>query len=209
MKPVAHPWNVPAAGDRSPASRSVKRLHPALAIMFLLPVVSSCGLPTGQGYGGPSTSCTVPAMAGSVVHVELADSGGGMMAGGGMQGSGPGAGAGGSGRMMLRTDTQSVAGGQPVSFIARNNGSLVHELIVLQMAAGTAPGSMAIGADQKVSESAIRAEASKPCGAGAGSGLAQGATGWVTITLAPGDYALVCNLPGHYAAGMWADFAVK
>ena len=128
------------------------------------------------------------------------------MGGGGTSGSG---GMNGHGGMMLRAGRVSVDGAQPVSFVAHNGGSLVHELVVLQLSAGTSAGSMAMGADQKVSESASRAEASKSCGAGAGSGLGPGATGWVTVTLAPGDYALVCNLPGHYAAGMWAAFTVN
>ncbi len=29
------------------------------------------------------------------------------------------------------------------------------------------------------------------------------------LDLEAGKYALVCNLPGHYAAGMFADFTVK
>ncbi|MGZ4189647.1 MAG: plastocyanin/azurin family copper-binding protein [Actinomycetota bacterium] len=30
----------------------------------------------------------------------------------------------------------------------------------------------------------------------------------LTITLKPGHYALVCNLPGHYRMGMHQDFVV-
>lgn len=30
-----------------------------------------------------------------------------------------------------------------------------------------------------------------------------------TINLTPGHYALICNLPGHYAAGMFTDLTVK
>jgi Sulfocyanin (SoxE) domain len=29
------------------------------------------------------------------------------------------------------------------------------------------------------------------------------------LNLEPGKYALVCNISGHYAAGMYADFTVK
>jgi uncharacterized cupredoxin-like copper-binding protein len=35
-----------------------------------------------------------------------------------------------------------------------------------------------------------------------------GASGWVTVTLPPGRYELVCNLPGHYAAGMYTQLTV-
>jgi uncharacterized cupredoxin-like copper-binding protein len=30
----------------------------------------------------------------------------------------------------------------------------------------------------------------------------------VTITLAPGRYELICNLPGHYAAGDYTELTV-
>jgi uncharacterized cupredoxin-like copper-binding protein len=39
--------------------------------------------------------------------------------------------------------------------------------------------------------------------------LDPGASGDLTIDMAAGKYALVCNLPGHYAAGMYADFTVN
>jgi uncharacterized cupredoxin-like copper-binding protein len=29
------------------------------------------------------------------------------------------------------------------------------------------------------------------------------------LSLKPGHYSLVCNLPGHYMAGMHADFTVR
>jgi uncharacterized cupredoxin-like copper-binding protein len=36
-----------------------------------------------------------------------------------------------------------------------------------------------------------------------------GAAKTLALNLAPGHYALVCNLPGHYKAGMYADLTVK
>jgi uncharacterized cupredoxin-like copper-binding protein len=38
--------------------------------------------------------------------------------------------------------------------------------------------------------------------------LNPGQSGSLTVTLAPGKYVLVCNVPGHYGAGMWAEFDV-
>ena len=35
-----------------------------------------------------------------------------------------------------------------------------------------------------------------------------GATKALTLDLKPGTYLLVCNLPGHYAAGMWTVLTV-
>ena len=47
------------------------------------------------------------------------------------------------------------------------------------------------------------------CHAGPGDGLAPGSTGWVTLSLHPGRYELVCDEPGHYAAGMYAELTVS
>ncbi len=57
-------------------------------------------------------------------------------------------------------------------------------------------------------EQASLGEASNACSAGSGDGIAPGASSGVTLTLAPGRYELVCNLPGHYAAGMYAQVTV-
>jgi uncharacterized cupredoxin-like copper-binding protein len=40
-------------------------------------------------------------------------------------------------------------------------------------------------------------------------GLRHGQTKTLRAKLAPGHYALICNLPGHYRRGMFADFAVR
>ncbi len=39
--------------------------------------------------------------------------------------------------------------------------------------------------------------------------LAPGASGDLTIRLKPGTYALYCNIPGHYASGMWTILTVE
>jgi len=72
------------------------------------------------------------------------------------------------------------------------------ELSVLARSAAT-PGSMRRAASAK--HPRLR-------GAGAGEGIVPGASGWVTVTLAPGQYELVCNLAGHYTAGMYTQLTV-
>ena len=44
---------------------------------------------------------------------------------------------------------------------------------------------------------------------GEASDLAAGETKTVTIDLKPGRYILLCNLPGHYKAGMYHTFVVQ
>jgi uncharacterized cupredoxin-like copper-binding protein len=38
--------------------------------------------------------------------------------------------------------------------------------------------------------------------------LNPGATGSLTVALKPGRYLLICNVPGHFASGMWTEFEV-
>lgn len=181
----------------------------ALALA-VLPIAAFAGCSSLGWPGSSPASCNVPQLAGTVVHVDLSDSGG--MGGGGMSGPGGGTSGAPGGHMMamtLRSDNLSVPGDQPVSFVAHNSGTELHELVVVQLAAGSQARSLPIGGDQKADESASRAEASKPCAGGAGQGLSAGETGWVTVNLPAGAYALICNEPGHYAAGMWTDFVVR
>jgi uncharacterized cupredoxin-like copper-binding protein len=35
-----------------------------------------------------------------------------------------------------------------------------------------------------------------------------GTTGWTTTTLPPGHYELICNIAGHYGAGMYTELDV-
>jgi uncharacterized cupredoxin-like copper-binding protein len=63
--------------------------------------------------------------------------------------------------------------------------------------------------DAKTDEGGSLGEASNSCAAGTGDGIAPGASGWVTVTLPPGHYEVVCNLPGHYGAGMYAQLIVN
>lgn len=141
------------------------------------------------------TSCAAPAsLPGERVTVMLSDMRGrGRMMGGR--------------RMMLRALPGTVAPGE-VSLVAANRGTRTHELVVLPLADGAAVGSRLVASDNTVSEAGSLGEASNSCGSGAGHGIRAGRTGWVTLTLRPGRYELLCNLPGHYAAGMYAELDV-
>jgi uncharacterized cupredoxin-like copper-binding protein len=111
-----------------------------------------------------------------------------------------------SGVMTVMVSPTQVAAGT-VSFRVWNAGTIVHELVIMPMPPG-GPGSRPIGTDGRVSEGGSLGEASRSCAAGTGEGIQPGAQGWVTLQLAPGSYELICNLPGHYAMGMYAGLAV-
>ena len=110
-------------------------------------------------------------------------------------------------RMMLRAIPTFVRAGK-VSLLVQNIGWRTHELVVLPLASGVAAGKRVPGPDGKVDETGSRGEASTSCGAGTGDGIASGSLGWTTVTLAPGHYELVCNLPNHYADGMHQEIVV-
>lgn len=153
-------------------------------------------------FPGPqvSLSCTPPAnLPGQTVSVTLGDMGMGssMMGGAAPMGQ----------RMILRATPATVHTGQ-VSFVASNVGGYVHELVILPLAAGASAGKRIPGPNGKVDETGSLGEASASCAAGAGEGIASGSVGWVTVTLPPGRYELVCNVENHYADGMYQEFDV-
>jgi len=148
---------------------------------------------TGSLFGG----CGVPNLSGSVVNVTATNMGGPMMGNGGMSG----------GAMRLNADRATVRHGT-VSFLVTNGGSVTHEMVVLSLPEPQIVGTRPIGGDGKIDEAGSLGEASNTCGEGAGQGILPGASGWVSVTLKPGRYELVCNLPGHYAAGMYTQLTV-
>jgi uncharacterized cupredoxin-like copper-binding protein len=145
--------------------------------------------------GGPT--CDAPALPGQTADVVLSDmrgmSSGGMMSGG---------------RMMSIAARRSVVGAGTMSFRVWNAGMMDHELVVMRLPEGGV-GTRSVGADGRVSEEGSLGEASRSCGEGAGEGIAPGAVSWVSLNLAGGRYELICNLPGHYAMGMFTELDVR
>jgi uncharacterized cupredoxin-like copper-binding protein len=173
----------------------------ATVILAGLSFVAVGELAGGFSPGGNGTAfgtCAVPNLSGSVVNISLTNMGGPMMGGGGPMFGGA---------MELSADRATVQGGK-VSFLVTNGGSVTHELVILPLPASQIVGTRRIGGDGKIDEAGSLGEASKTCGEGAGQGVVPGASGWVSVTLAPGRYELVCNLPGHYAAGMYTQLTV-
>ena len=157
------------------------------------------GAPAG-GNGLPSgNSRAAPNLPGTVVNVGLTNMGGPMMGrrsammfGGGMR---------------LSADHTTVPQGT-VSFLVSNAGSINHEMVILPLAGIEGAQTRPVGDDGKIDEAGSLGEASKTGGVGAGEGIEPGAFSWVTVTLAPGRYELVCNIAGHYTAGMSTQLTV-
>jgi uncharacterized cupredoxin-like copper-binding protein len=83
-----------------------------------------------------------------------------------------------------------------VRFNVRNVGSIPHEFVVLRTAKPA--GSLLKGA-----------EADEAGNVGEIGDLQPGQGKSLSLSLKPGHYALICNLPGHYKAGQHADFTVR
>jgi Sulfocyanin (SoxE). len=111
------------------------------------------------------------------------------------------------GAMRLSADHSTVAHGK-VSFLVTNAGSINHEMVILPLADSQTVGARPVSGDARIDEAGSLGEASKTGGAGAGEGIEPGAFSWVTITLAPGRYELVCNIASHYTAGMSTQLTV-
>jgi uncharacterized cupredoxin-like copper-binding protein len=154
----------------------------------------------GSGYSYSRLTCSAPtSLPGWRVTVMLADMGmNRMMSGGAPRGA----------RMMLHAVPVTAPDGE-ISFVAENMGWRTHELVVLPLGAGAVAGGRVPGSDGKVDENNSLGEASNSCASGAGDGINAGTVGWVTLTLAPGRYELVCNQANHYADGMWQELDVS
>ena len=186
-----------------PLSRSAQLVFGIAAVLILSGL--SMAIVGGRGnyfrFGIPArTSCTTPNLSGTVVNVVLTNMGGPMM--------GQGFGMPYGGAMRLTTDRATVSPA-PVSFLVTNGGSVSHEMILLPLSDSQIVGTRPARGDGKIDEVGSLGEASNTCGEGAGQGILPGASSWITVTLAPGRYEVVCNLPGHYAAGMYSQLTVS
>jgi len=177
-------------------------------VAAVIALVASAAVAVGAGSGGANPGSTgflsgpsraAPNLPGTVVNVSLTNMGGQMMG----QGNGMMSGGG----MRLNTDHATVPHGT-VSFLATNGGSINHEMLILPLPASQAVGTRQVGADAKIDEAGSLGEASNSNAKGAGQGVVPGASSWMTVALAPGRYELVCDLPGHYTAGMYTQLTV-
>ena len=153
----------------------------------------------GSQYHSAPVTCSAPtSLPGRTVRVDLGDMGMTQMMGGIAPMGEP--------MRLQATPTTEPAG--TISLIASNVGWRTHELVILPLAAGTVAGQRVAGSDGKIAETGSVGEASSSCASGAGTGLTPGTVGWVTVTLAPGHYELVCNLPNHYVDGMHEELTI-
>jgi uncharacterized cupredoxin-like copper-binding protein len=110
-------------------------------------------------------------------------------------GDGPG-GPPNAGSMWIAMSRSSTVAKGKVTFNVKNVGHLLHEFVIIK----TDKRANGLGTGPRVPEDGNVGETGD-VEAGAGKKL--------SVKLKPGHYALICNIPGHYAAGMHTDFNVK
>lgn len=96
---------------------------------------------------------------------------------------------------LVPSPTSAKAG--KVTFNVDNQGSMTHELVVMKT-------------DTKAADLPTKdGEAVESNVIGETGDMAAGTKKTLTVTLQKGHYVLLCNLPGHYAGGMYKDFTVS
>jgi uncharacterized cupredoxin-like copper-binding protein len=96
---------------------------------------------------------------------------------------------------MVVSSSSAPAG--KVTFVVKNTGTVDHEMVALKT--DSAVDKLAVGSDDKVSESASVGETGDPA-------LKPGETRTITLDMSSGSYVLVCNIAKHYGLGMRAAF---
>jgi uncharacterized cupredoxin-like copper-binding protein len=103
--------------------------------------------------------------------------------------------------MGIKTDPSEVKAGKVTFRVKNTSKDTIHEMIVLYLAEPGKPLPY-VQAENRVDEE-------KAGDRGEVSELDPGKSGKLTIELKPGKYLLICNVPGHFAAGMWSELTVK
>jgi len=103
------------------------------------------------------------------------------------------------GEFFFKPSKLSVSAGK-IQITAPNTGKVVHELVLLKT--NQSPANLQRESNGGVNEDAYQSPGEIP-------DVNAGSTKSVTIELKPGKYAMVCNVPGHYAAGMYGEVVVQ
>jgi uncharacterized cupredoxin-like copper-binding protein len=104
------------------------------------------------------------------------------------------------GMMSIRTDKPTVKAGTVTFDVMNWSRSILHEMLVVSVDNPTAPLPYDY-VQARVPEEQLKV-------LGEATDLQPSASKTLEIALAPGSYLLICNVPGHYAAGMVAPFSV-
>ena len=101
--------------------------------------------------------------------------------------------------MKVAVDKTSIPAGE-VTFIVKNSGAVMHELVVIQTDVSQDKLAMNMDEAGKMDETGNVGETGD---------VNAGESKTFTVTLPAGHYVLMCNEVGHYASGMHMAFTVN
>ncbi len=103
--------------------------------------------------------------------------------------------------MGISANASTVSAGEITFNVLNTSDDTIHEMVVVKLSDvnGTLP----------FNEDEFRVDEDLMNGFGEVSELEPGIRGQLTVTLEPGTYVLVCNIPGHYSSGMWTILTVE
>ncbi len=139
------------------------------------------------------------ASAATVVNVDLWDKGADMDMPKGLIYGAPGVDLS-KATMGIKVSQPSAPTGDVTFNVTNSSKDTIHEMIVMYLADPSKPLPY-IDNEERVDEDQAGDK-------GEVSELDPGKSGSLTVHLNPGKYLLICNVPGHYAAGMWTEFDV-
>ncbi len=103
--------------------------------------------------------------------------------------------------MGISANASTVSAGEITFSVLNTSDDTIHEMVVVKLSDvnGTLPFNPE---ESRVDEELMN-------GFGEVAELEPGTRGQLTVTLEPGTYVLVCNIPGHYSSGMWTILTVE
>jgi len=102
--------------------------------------------------------------------------------------------------MGITADLTEVPAGEVTFQVINDSKHMIHEMVVAPV------GDASTALPYIVDEAKVDEDAAGHLGEVAE--LDVGQSGALTVTLKPGTYILYCNIPGHYAMGMWTLLTV-
>jgi uncharacterized cupredoxin-like copper-binding protein len=172
--------------------RNLIRVGAVLASLIFALALASCG---GDDSGDEQTGTEAASSEGGEPAEEGAEEGGAEVAAGAADSTVSAK----LGEYYIKPAESAVDAGN-IQFKVNNEGKIEHEFVVIKT--DTPPGDLPL-VDGDVDEEAA-GEVPGEIGS-----VEPGATEEVTLSLDPGKYALICNLPGHYQAGQYTGFTVR
>ncbi len=103
--------------------------------------------------------------------------------------------------MGIKASPAAVKAGEVTFKVKNDSKDTIHEMIVMYLTDPAKPLPY-ISNENRVDED-------KAGDKGEVSELDPGKSGTLTVELKAGKYLLICNVPGHYGAGMWTEFTVN